>query len=65
MFNSLDNCKSWPAKRTAKLIYKIENSGEKFEFTNNYGIVILQNKTTGEPYGMFFDSKVKCKNHVK
>jgi len=62
MFNTLDSCRPWPSKKTARLLLKIDRSGEKFEFKVNNGVVTLQNKATGKPYAVFFDTAALCKD---
>ncbi len=61
MFNTLDSCKPWPSKKTARLLVEIDSSGEKFEFKVNNGVVTLQNKTSGKPYAIFFDTAALCR----
>ena len=60
MFNGLDSCLAWPAKKTAKLLLKIEGSGEQFEFTNANGVITLRNKKSHVPYAVFFETSKLC-----
>ncbi len=61
MFNALDSCKPWPAKKTASLLLKIDHSEQKFEFKVTDGVVTLQNKNSGKPYAIFFDTAALCR----
>jgi hypothetical protein len=61
MFNTLDSCKPWSPKKTARLLLKIDRLGQEFEFKVNSGIVTLQNKASGKPYAIFFDTAALCK----
>lgn len=61
MFNTLDSCKPWTSKKTAKLLVKIERSGEKFEFKVKNGVVTLQNKNSGKPYAIFVETAAQCR----
>lgn len=61
MFNSLDNCKSWPAKTTSEFLVQIEKNGELFEFIEVNKVVILRNKKSKAPYAIFFDTAKLCK----
>jgi hypothetical protein len=70
MFNALDSCLPWPAKKTAKYLASLDDLKRKWEFSQVGRVVlltplILDSHETNQPYAIFFDDRKSCLVFIK